>query len=91
MTKEQVYDEQIFPLMAKIVDICQENKIALIASFHTPNDEAADMLCTTALLKDQHDPPDIFNQMYRLLNPPTLFITKKDQKGRSISVTAVLP
>ena len=33
MTKEEIYDEQINPLMAQIINICKVNKIAMIADF----------------------------------------------------------
>lgn len=36
MTKEDVYDAEINPLMAKILDICRQHKIAMVASFHIP-------------------------------------------------------
>lgn len=34
MKKEQVYDEQIYPLMDKIISICKENKIDMVATFY---------------------------------------------------------
>jgi len=52
MSKEDVYDEQINPLMARIIAICQEHHIAMVASFHVPNEEDDDLMCTTALLDD---------------------------------------
>ena len=30
---EKVYDEQIFPLMAQILDICKEHRMPMLASF----------------------------------------------------------
>lgn len=52
--REKVYDEQISPLMTKIIAICQEHKIPMVASFeldrtegHAENDP---LFCTTALL-----------------------------------------
>jgi hypothetical protein len=32
-TKEQVYDERIFPLMSRVLAICDEHKVAMIACF----------------------------------------------------------
>ncbi len=49
-TKEQVYDEEISPLMAKIIDICKENSMAFVASCHCPNEDDEDLLCSTVLL-----------------------------------------
>lgn len=42
---EQIYDEQISPLMKQIFDICEAHKMPMLASFHIETD----VLCTTAL------------------------------------------
>jgi hypothetical protein len=54
MSKETVYDEQINPLMAQIIEICKEHKIAALANFRLDED----LCCTTALLADEYDPSD---------------------------------
>ncbi len=53
-TKEEVYDEEINPLMAKIIAICKRDKIAMICNFYL-ND---DLQCTTALLSDEYNPTE---------------------------------
>ena len=55
MNKEQIYDEKISPLMAEIIDVCKQNKIAFIASFAIPNDEDNDLRCTTALFESREE------------------------------------
>lgn len=45
---ETVYDEQIAPLMTRIIEICRENKMPVLASFQF----APDSFCTTAMLFD---------------------------------------
>ena len=52
MNKEQVYDDKISPLMAQIIEICQEHNIGMIADFEIPNDEDQDLCCTTSLPGD---------------------------------------
>lgn len=49
--KEKVYDEQISPLMAKIIEICKANKIAAFANFRIGYDEQIEehLMCTTSL------------------------------------------
>lgn len=50
MTKEEIYDEKIGPLMAKIIEACDEHELAMFAHFEL--DVSADSvtaLCTTAL------------------------------------------
>lgn len=48
-TKEDVYDEQIAPLMAQIIAICQEHRIPLVAQFNYAADEDGPLFCTTIL------------------------------------------
>lgn len=50
--KETIYDEQINPLMSKIIDICKENGIEMVCSFSL-ND--ADLVCTTHLKSDVYE------------------------------------
>ncbi len=48
---EAVYDEQISPLMARIIAVCKEHGMPMVASFHlrtTPTEGKC--LCTTAIL-----------------------------------------
>lgn len=69
MNKEQIYDEQISPLMAQIIAICTEHKIAHVMSFSIPNDEDTDLCCTTALLTDACEPPQHFLRAWREIRP----------------------
>ena len=54
MTKEAVYDTQISPLMAEILAICQEHKIAIVADFGLDGD----LHCTSALLTEDYEPSE---------------------------------
>lgn len=65
MTKEQVYDEQINPLMERIIAICSEHKIAHVCTFSLDCDR--DLLCTTANASSECDPPDVFRWMLKQL------------------------
>lgn len=58
MTKEQAYDEFISPLMGEIIAHCREHKIPLIANFRIHNDDDPNLVCTTALLREEYDPTD---------------------------------
>lgn len=42
---EIIYDEQISPLMAKIIAICKQHKIPMVATFNYAPEQA----CTTSL------------------------------------------
>jgi len=61
INKEPIYDEQIAPLMTKIIKICKDHDIPLVASFQLTDgplsEEEAEqygddctLCCTTALL-----------------------------------------
>ena len=55
-SKEMIYDEEIAPLMNKILKICQANKIAMLAQFATPSESDKDIVCTSALLRNEFKP-----------------------------------
>ena len=54
--RESVYDEKIYPLMASIIEICQQNQIPFIASFMLTEEaaqkdtEEGPLVCTSAIL-----------------------------------------
>jgi hypothetical protein len=55
---EAIYDEQISPLMAQILEVCKAHDIPMVASFQlTPVDEDGNgpMLCTSAIPVDGQD------------------------------------
>lgn len=56
VSKEQVYDNEIFPLMNQIIGICQKHKIAMVASFCVETEGDPGLHCTTALLSDEYNP-----------------------------------
>lgn len=47
MTKEEIYDAQIAPLMTQIIGVAQAHGIAMVASFAIPSDEDENLLATT--------------------------------------------
>jgi len=64
--REDIYDSQIDPLIEKIIEICNENSISMVASFHTPNDESQGLICSTFLV-DREDVPRVFVDICTLL------------------------
>jgi hypothetical protein len=73
--KEQIYDERIHPLMAQILAICKEHKIAMLASFAIPNEDDPDLRCTSCLLEDEYEPPPDFVKAKNIIvcTKPTMF------------------
>ena len=58
-TKEDVYDEQISPLMTQIIAICKEHRIPLVAQFNYANEpDAGPRMCTTILPAEAFDRDD---------------------------------
>jgi len=49
-THENIYDEDVAPLMTRIIEICQKHKIPMFASFLL--EPETDMYCTTHLPGD---------------------------------------
>lgn len=68
--KEQIYDEQIAPLMAEIIKICQANKIAMLFCASIDSAEKPDLVCTTALLEKEYDPPLVLQEALRIIMDP---------------------
>ncbi len=57
--KEQVYDEQISPLMKQIIAICKEHELTMISSFYLASEDMrdeGDVVCTTRLLYEGNTP-----------------------------------
>lgn len=69
MTKEQIYDEQVAPLMKQVLSVCKEHKIAMVAQFAVPTEDDPDLLCTSALLDDQYEPHPHMIAALRVLKP----------------------
>ncbi len=69
MSKESIYDERINPLMAQIIEICKEHKIAMLADFMLDDD----LKCTSALLADDFEPSESQIKAYDLLKPKRTF------------------
>lgn len=49
MNKEQVYDQQIRPLVGKIYELCQQHGIEMFANFYLPSEENPALQCTTSV------------------------------------------
>lgn len=90
MTKEEIYDEQISPLITRVIRICKENKIANVMSFSLDLEEG--LCCTTCMTEDDFEPPEKFRECVKLLFPPKinpLFVTITKGDG-SKEITAIM-
>lgn len=100
MNKEQVYDDQISPLMQQIIDICKDQGIAMMASFDIahdgegPNGEDCSTLMCSSLLPDGDDKPNplltqAFNFIRRTGRPAPMMFTTEHSDG-SKTMTAMI-
>jgi hypothetical protein len=63
INKEKIYDEQIAPLMAKIIEICKNEHIPMFAEF-----QYADLdFCTTCIYPDV-DKRNVTTKLYNVLS-----------------------
>jgi hypothetical protein len=93
---EAVYDEQIQPLMEKIVAICKEHKLPVFASFLYANDPEGDAdFCTTNVMPEEWNRP-IPGEMLKLVDViyphrvPPLRLTVKNADGQTTEETIIL-
>lgn len=92
MNKEQIYDEQIAPLMTQIIEICQKHGIAMLASYAIPAPEDPGLMCTTHLADGDGVMPfaGAHGFIRRYGSPPPLMLTTRDTEGKVTNMTAVI-
>ena len=56
LDKEKIYDDQINPLMAQIIAICHEHKIAMFSSFKIPKEGDPNLACTSCTPDEKGTP-----------------------------------
>lgn len=90
-TKEEVYDGQISPLMAKIIAICKEHKIAHVCAFTL--DEENGLCCITTNTSEDFEPEERLLEARHVLyrRPQTLTLTTRDGDGNVKSIETILP
>lgn len=92
MTKEEIYDEQISPLMAQVIEICRKYKIANICTFALPCEENDELACTTAMLSEEFDPPESYLKALDQIRPPQMssLMTIRDDDGNVKEMHAIV-
>lgn len=69
LNKEQIYDEQIAPLMNQVAAFCKHHRIAFVAAFSIPNDSDPTVTATVVNVEAEHAPPEPFVLALRELRP----------------------
>lgn len=91
MNKEEIYDEQISPLMQQIIAITREHGIAMIASFDIAHDgegpngeDCSTLTCTTHLPDGDENLNDRFNRSAQIIRQG-----HRSQNGPAMQLTTV--
>lgn len=67
---EAIYDEQVYPLMTQIIEICQQNEMSLFASFKL-NDSP--LYCTTYVYDEADGEDSLHSRCRALINNTAAF------------------
>ncbi|AIP31891.1 hypothetical protein DR64_789 [Paraburkholderia xenovorans LB400] len=93
LNKEQVYDTQISPLMAQIIEICKANKIPFIASFSIPTEDDPELACSSAILNPEFNPPASLVAAWREIRPArgrSALMLRTEHADGSTTLTAIV-
>lgn len=94
MSKEQIHDEQIMPLMEQIVDICRLHGIAMITSFDLDDSpESEGLRCTSSIPDQNGNAPASFMKALAIIKPPEgkpLNLTVTDGDGNITEMITIL-
>ncbi|WP_454846114.1 hypothetical protein [Pseudomonas farris] len=91
MSKENVYDKQISPLVHQIIEICKEHNIALLLSAQLQDEDDETLYCTTILPGTDDVSDEKFVQALNIIRPPrrAMHITTTHADG-SQTLTAII-
>ncbi|OLP04453.1 hypothetical protein [Rhodoferax antarcticus] len=89
MTKEDIYDNEISPLMAQVIEICKKKGIAMIANFACPNDTDED-LQALSIVPDENGkhPANHTGALYSIRpssRPSLMMTTTRADGGKTIT------
>ena len=89
MTKEDIYDNEISPLMAQVIEICQKHGIAMIANFACPNDTDLDLQALSAVPDENDEHPANHQEALYCIRPstrpPLVLATTRADGGKTMT------
>lgn len=92
--KEAVYDDEISPLMAQILEICKANGISMVAHFAIPTEDDPDLVCTSCLPDETDDfAPTVRSAHAAIMrghSGPAFAITTRDSDGKVLASEVIL-
>ena len=74
---ENVYDDEIAPLMKKIIDVCLRVNMPMVASFAY----ATGSTCTTALVTSERTPERFVAAQKKIMEPVTFWMASHLQEN----------
>lgn len=92
MSKEDIYDNEISPLVAQVIALCQKHGIAMIANFACPNDEDESVQALSMVPDENDEHPTNHQEALHCIRPPRrspLMLTTSHADG-SKTMTAIL-
>lgn len=92
MSKEDIYDNEISPLMGQVIELCQKHGIAMIANFACPSDEEETLQALTMLPDHTGEHPANHQEALYAIRPssrpPMMLTTTHSEGGKTL--TAIL-
>lgn len=90
MSKEEIYDEQISPLMVEIIRVCKDNEISMLCTFALPIEDDPGLACTSFVPGDKKIEAACDVVYRNAPNIPPLDIVTRDSEGNIKSVERVI-
>lgn len=94
---EKVYDEQVAPLMAQVIQICHDNELPFVADFLYKNDEEdGEQYCTSGFIPavKTHGKSEHMEELFNFCKPrrsaPALHMRISDGDGKGNVTDSVI-
>ena len=92
---EKLYDEQVSPLVAQILEICQKNELPMAISFQYKSDGEEEFeFCNSAVLPETRPISEELEKIWRVLNErraKPLTLKTIDAEGNITKITEIHP
>lgn len=86
--KEEIYDEEISPLMKQIIAACVKHKIGMFMTFNIPTEEIEDLKCTTSIPAGPDDTAgdELIEKLVQLARPKNARIKGQEAPHAQITI-----
>lgn len=94
-SKEAIYDDEISPLMAQILEVCKARGISMVAHFAIPTEDEPDLVCTSCLPDETGEfgssVKPAYDAIMRQRGEPPVMLTTRDADGKVLSSEVFVP